>query len=124
MHSVVKDLPLSQLPNNWNKNAEPLQSQFLRHANFKRVDRFCSLEQLELDKALRRRGAAKGRKRICKYVVPPVAAIAECIPRSTWWEGSRETQPGAGAGKKRMGQLCWIAAAAAAKVRTAHCHYC
>ena len=26
-----------------NRNAEPLQSRFLRHANFKHVDRFCSL---------------------------------------------------------------------------------
>lgn len=43
----------------WKQNAEPLQSQFLRHANFKHVDRFCSLKQLKLDEALRRRGAAK-----------------------------------------------------------------
>lgn len=107
-HSVAKDLPLLQPPNNGNKNAEPLQSQFLRHANFKHVDRFCSLKQLKLDKALRRRGAAKGRKRICKYVVPPVAAIAECISRSTWWEGSRETHSPAPAPAKNAwdnGQL-------------------
>jgi hypothetical protein len=43
----------------WKQNAEPLQSQFLRYANFKHVDRFCSLKQLKLDEALRRRGAAK-----------------------------------------------------------------
>lgn len=43
----------------WKQNAEPLQSQFLRYANFKHVDRFCSLKQLKLDKALRPRGAAK-----------------------------------------------------------------
>ena len=43
----------------WKQNAEPLQSQFLRYANFKHVDRFCSLKRLKLDEALRRRGAAK-----------------------------------------------------------------
>ena len=98
--------PCRNHQNDGKQNAGRLQSQFLRHANFKHVDRFCSLKQLELDESPASAGCSKGRKRICKYVVPPVAAIAECISRSTWWEGSRETQPGAGAGRKRMGQLC------------------
>ena len=95
--------PCRSHQNNGKQNAEPLQSQFLRHANFKHVDRFCSLKQLELDESPASAGCSKGRKRICKYVVPPVAAIAECIwrlgARSTWWEGSREAQAGAGAGR-------------------------
>lgn len=82
--------PCRSHQNDGKQNAEPLQSQFLRHANFKHVDRFCSLKQLELDESPASAGCSKGRKRICKYVVPPVAAIAECI----WRLGARSTRGG------------------------------
>ena len=108
-HTVVEDLPCGSHQTMGTKRRTTAES-IPTTRNFKHVDRFCSHKQLKLDKALRRRGAAKGRKRICKYVVPPVAAIAECISRSTWWEGSRETHSPAPAPAKNawdnyVGQL-------------------
>jgi hypothetical protein len=71
--------------------------------NLKHVDRF-SLKQLNKPCV---RGVQQSRKRICKYVVPPVAEYIG--------ESKREKQPPATHGTN-VGQL--------AKVHTAHCHCC
>lgn len=122
--------PCRSHQNNGKQNAEPLQSQFLRHANFKHVDRFCSLKQLELEKALRRRGAAKAGNAYASMSCLRLRRLRSAF--GGWGQGQRggkevERHRPAPAPAETHGtvtEVCWTAAAAAAKVHTAHCHYC